>query len=282
MPANSALRGLFKRSKKGQQPEAQSGRHSPVGHATPPVMPETLIAPELPQPRNPSIIASIDKEDSTKLTSISATKPGAPLSPPDTNAQGKGTFASPDTRAKKPWLPASAVQDTSKASSSHNAQAKPTRTALQGREPQSATESGSQQDINFSQKLWDDAYDSLEKDEEELVRAYMNTLAKVFKLKKATNTSTTETIDIPTEIRDRAHRKIYMEQVVEEGKKKVAGMTKFSKAVGNFADTILKIKPMVDFVMTIPQVAPAALPWAGVCAGLLVSNDNISTLFPYY
>lgn len=224
MSTKFSLRELFKsrRSKRAGNPE-QNGRHSRDGPTTPPAVSETpacdaeiSMAPKLSQPQNPSIVASVNEEDSTKAASSSVTELQAPSNSPTTDAQQ--TPASPDVGAKKPRPPASAVQETSKtASSSHVAQAQdptsvvpvtdtqtgPAEVDPQVKEPQPATEFAVQQTqaISTSQRLWNDAYDNIENDNKtaELVKAYVKTLMMVL-------TSASRTNDVSTELKDPTKR----------------------------------------------------------------------------
>lgn len=170
------------------------------------------------------------------------------------------------------------------------------------KEPQLVKRPGVQQDLNLSQKLWNDAYDRIEKDEEKLVKTYMKALTKFLDdekvtdtaagasdvssdktptVKKTTDVSDAGVIDISAELKDRAKRQMYMEKLVENGQAKVRKASKITEAVGAVAETILSAKPMIDLAIhNIPQAAPAALPWAGVCIGLQVSNQPISYMVP--
>ena len=76
--------------------------------------------------------------------------------------------------------------------------------------------------------------------------------------------------DISAELKDPAKRQKYMEDLVKEGQSKVATASKITKGVGDVAQFVLSAKGMIDAaIQNIPQ---AALPWAGVCIGLQVSN----------
>jgi len=76
-----------------------------------------------------------------------------------------------------------------------------------------------------------------------------------------------------TDLEDPDKRQIFMKELVEEGKAKVAKVSKITKGVGDFAAAVLSVKPILDLAINnIPQAAPAAIPWAGVCAGLQVSH----------
>jgi hypothetical protein len=135
---------------------------------------------------------------------------------------------------------------------------------MEAKELQPVTEPGAPEDPNLSQRLWNDAYDELEKDEGELVRAYVKILAEVLKGEKAT--------DISAKLEDRAERQEYMQKLVIEGQVKVAMASKIMKGIGDVAQFILSAKKVIDAaVQTNPQ---AALPWAGVCVGLQVSTPS--------
>jgi hypothetical protein len=146
-----------------------------------------------------------------------------PSDPPDINP--RTTPADADAEAKKPQqlVTASTAQQIPKASSGHTAQAQvpqsppvadlnapPTAADPGAKEPQAVTESGVQPDPDLSEKLWNDAYESIKKDEDKLFEAYRNTLAEVLvneklkdlKAKKSTDTSDAGVSDLLAKPKD--------------------------------------------------------------------------------
>jgi hypothetical protein len=207
------------------------------------------------------------------------------------------TPSSADAGAKEPHQPVTAptVQDISKDSSSNAAQEQvppsvlPVTNAQVGlaganpgaKEPQQLIESTEQQTpvLSTSQRLWNDAYDSLENgnDTAELVKSYMKTLTTVLKAEKAPDTSASRPSDAKAAPGDPTERQMHMKKLVEEGQAKVSTASKVTKGVGDVAQFILSAKGMIDLaIQNIPQ---AALPWAGVCVGLQVSNHPSITCF---
>ena len=212
MPTKFSLRGLVKSrmSKKEGKSEAQNGRHSLGSPTIPPVVWETEAA------------------------SSSVTEQQAPSNPPLTIV-AQGTPTDSGAEAIKTRLSASTSQDTSSAPSSHvvqtqvplsvvpitSAQARLARADPRAIEPQPAGEFAVQQTqaISTSQRLWNDAYDSLENDDEtaELVKAYVKTLAIVLEAEKASDISVSVTSDVSSELKDPSKREMYMKKLIKDG-----------------------------------------------------------------
>ncbi|KAM3426734.1 hypothetical protein MY4824_009843 [Beauveria thailandica] len=69
-------------------------------------------------------------------------------------------------------------------------------------------------------------------------------------------------------LKDPAKRQMFLEMLVSRGQLKVKKTEGIAKAAGYVAEKGLFIKPAVDLILQIPQAAPAALPWAGICLGM--------------
>jgi hypothetical protein len=176
------------------------------------------------------------------------------------------------------------VEDRTKASSSNVAQSQvppPETQPTQAGADQAAKESYLRKEsavqvtpsLSTSQRLWNDAYDSLKSDNgtSELVKGYVKTLAKYLRAEKARDTSASGADDVSTELEDPTKRQMYMKKLVEEGRAKVSTASKITKGVGKVSEFILSAKDMIDLaIQNIPQ---AALPWAGVCVGLQASTN---------
>ncbi|KID98867.1 NACHT and WD40 domain protein, partial [Metarhizium majus ARSEF 297] len=164
------------------------------------------------------------------------------------------------------------------------------------------------QSFNLSQNLWNQAFDQLAKDEESLVEAYLKILAKLLldnTLEDVTAKESKEYLtqllgrhevskrrdssvprlsqaavkNLKAELGDHTQRQKFMSMLVEDGKAKALKSQKIAETLGNVAGTLLSIKPIVDAVLQIPQTAPAALPWAGICVGLNWEAKTLLTRF---
>ncbi|RYP09139.1 hypothetical protein DL764_001466 [Monosporascus ibericus] len=113
-----------------------------------------------------------------------------------------------------------------------------------------------------SQRLWNAAYDSVERDDADLVGSYVKTLETVLGAGPGAAPGT----DISAELHDPTKRQMHMKKLVEEGQSKISRATKTMNRPGEVADTILSIR--ID--VAVQSVSQAALPWVGVCAGLQI------------
>ena len=130
--------------------------------------------------------------------------------------------------------------------------------------------------LSVSERLWNAAYDSLETVDAELVVSYVKTLETVL----GDKTREPSAADLSAKLKDPSKRQTYMRDLLEKGQQKISGASRITTGVGKVADFILSAKEMVDLVLrSVPQAAPAALPWAGLCLGLQVSNRPLRS-FP--
>lgn len=118
--------------------------------------------------------------------------------------------------------------------------------------------------VPTSQRLWNAAFDALERDNADLVRSYLKILETVLD----TSSDDASASDVAAELYDPAERQIHMKKPVQSGQAKISRASKVTNLLGTAADTILSVKQIVDLaVQSSPQ---AAIPWAGVCVGLQV------------
>ncbi|KAI0905434.1 quinon protein alcohol dehydrogenase-like superfamily [Ustulina deusta] len=132
---------------------------------------------------------------------------------------------------------------------------------------------------SISQRLWNAAYDSLEKDKDtaELVSSYVKVLTKALLKAEGTSSDASASEDnVSVELKDPIARQKYMRKLVEEGREKFATTSKIMEGLGNAVGYIQSVKGLIEAaIANIPQ---AALPWAGVCIGLqILSNPGRAT-----
>lgn len=131
--------------------------------------------------------------------------------------------------------------------------------------------------VSESQELWNAAFQSIEETPEgkELAQKYLKILGTTLgdagnNVCLADNSAAESDEPDAATIRQRD-----MINLVRTGLKKVEKSTKITNTMAAFAEAVLAAKPLADFVIQIvPHAAPAALPWAGVCAGLQVSTNE--------
>ena len=106
-------------------------------------------------------------------------------------------------------------------------------------EPQPVTKPTEQPPVlPASQRLWNAAYDSLEKDDDtaSLVTSYVKILIRV--LAEGDTDTSTSGADAAAELDDPTKRQAHMRILIDEGRKKVATSSKITKRVGDVVEYI--------------------------------------------
>ncbi|RYP25340.1 hypothetical protein DL767_008435 [Monosporascus sp. MG133] len=194
----------------------------------------------------------------SKTSSIIATELSAP--PSLSAADVQATRPSTEAIATNPYQPAAASQ------------APPLAPLVEPPPKPAATEYTEQPTpvLSASQRLWNAAYDSLEVKDAELVASYVEILEKVI----GGRTGEPSATDLSAKLKDPTTRQMHMRELVQKGQEKISKASRITTGVGEVADFILSAKEMVDLVLRgVPQAAPAALPWAGVCLGLQILQN---------
>jgi len=217
----------------------------------------------------------------TEASSSNATELHA--CPDPSVAKTQATRATTEDGAKEadPYAPAS-LEKIPK-SPSCQTQAQPVE--LQAKDPPATETTEQSPALSPSQELWNAAYDSLAKGEDnaedkgtaedkdivedqdivKLVKCYVKTLETILSAEASSDADS-----VAAGLEDKSKRQTHMRRLVKEGQAKISTPSKISKGVGDVAQFILSAKDMIDAaVKNIPQ---AALPWAGVCVGLQVSH----------
>jgi hypothetical protein len=124
-------------------------------------------------------------------------------------------------------------------------------------------------------RLWDEAYDSIKKEDEDLVNAYEVAVSDFLKPgaqdDQDTTPKTTDVGNVPNTIsNDPDKRREQMEDAVKLGLEKRQKYAKVVENIGTAAEYLLKGKDIITLaVSTVPQ---AAIPWAAVSLTLEVSS----------
>ncbi|CAM6002682.1 unnamed protein product [Sphagnum balticum] len=88
-------------------------------------------------------------------------------------------------------------------------------------------------------------------------------------MRKKASSEETQEAEVLAVLNDRSKRQAFMDVVVTVGQKRIKTAENVSNVIGTISNAILSTKPAVDFVTSsVPQAAPAAIPWAGACIGL--------------
>ncbi|KAI0191868.1 hypothetical protein F4808DRAFT_381284 [Astrocystis sublimbata] len=182
---------------------------------------------------------------------IAASEIPIQASPNDPKPEPAATELNPDARPADRVIPIAAPETPSQASP-NEPEPKPTTIATTER---------SNPALSISQELWNAAYSRLEVSDAKLVKSYVKILEK--ELEDQTDGSSTIAME------DAGQREKQLRELIAKGQEKTSKVNARTQKLGEIVDYTLSTKGVVDLVIkAVPQAAPAALPWAGVCLAL--------------